>query len=88
MSKFSGGKLPILLVTVVAIAVMANQYRINQYQIIGKWHEMKGRVREKWGDLTDDDIAQARGKLEELVGKIQQKHGGTRGQILRQLQDL
>ena len=82
MKKFLG-KASIWLMTAAAIAVMMNQYRVG-----GKWLEMKGKVKEKWGDLTDDDIAQAHGKLEELVGKIQQKYGGTKGEIMRQLHEI
>jgi len=61
---------------------------VNKDQFYGKWHEIKGKVKEKWGDLTDDEITQGEGKMEELAGKIQQKYGGTKESVMRELQDL
>lgn len=44
----------------------------------GKWEQIKGSVREKWGDLTDDDMAQINGSREKLCGKIQEAYGRSR----------
>ncbi len=41
----------------------------------GKWHQAKGQVKQKWGQLTDDDIAQIEGRYEKLAGKLQEKYG-------------
>jgi len=41
----------------------------------GKWKEIKGQVREQWGELTDDEIAQVEGTEERLVGLLQKKYG-------------
>lgn len=41
----------------------------------GKWHELKGQVRQQWGKLTDDDIQRLSGKTEELACVLQQKYG-------------
>ena len=46
----------------------------------GKWKEMKGQTKEWWGKLTDDDLEQAQGKAEQIVGLLQQKYGYTREQ--------
>ncbi|MHB1414456.1 MAG: CsbD family protein [Chloroflexota bacterium] len=54
----------------------------------GRWNEMKGKVKQRWGELTDDDIAKGEGNRDELVGKIQQKYGGNKEEISRQLNDL
>lgn len=43
--------------------------------LYGRWHEVKGQVKQKWGKLTDDDLAQLNGKTEELVGFLQQRYG-------------
>lgn len=43
--------------------------------IEGKWEQLKGSVKEKWGDLTDDDLTQAAGKRDKLAGKLQEKYG-------------
>jgi uncharacterized protein YjbJ (UPF0337 family) len=48
--------------------------------LLGKWHELKGQVRQQWGKLTDDDLTQLNGKTEELVGVLQQRYGYGRGQ--------
>ena len=44
----------------------------------GKWKELKGSVKEKWGDLTDDDVTAVEGKTEKLVGILQKKYGYSR----------
>jgi uncharacterized protein YjbJ (UPF0337 family) len=44
----------------------------------GKWKEMRGQIKEWWGKLTDDDLEQAGGKAEQMIGLIQQKYGYTR----------
>lgn len=41
----------------------------------GKWHQLKGSVREKWGQLTDDDVDKVGGNAEQLVGLIQERYG-------------
>jgi uncharacterized protein YjbJ (UPF0337 family) len=46
-----------------------------QDMLHGKWHELKGQVRQQWGKLTDDDLTQLSGKTEELAGVLQQRYG-------------
>jgi uncharacterized protein YjbJ (UPF0337 family) len=41
----------------------------------GKWHEVKGQVRQKWAKLTDDDFGRLSGKTEELAGMLQLRYG-------------
>ena len=48
---------------------------VNQDILEGKWHELKGLVRQQWGKLTDDDVERLSGKMEELSGILQQKYG-------------
>lgn len=43
----------------------------------GRWDQVKGRARQIWGDLTDDDLDVAQGNVEELVGKIKERTGET-----------
>lgn len=43
--------------------------------IQGKWDQLKGSVKEKWGDLTDDDLTQISGHQDKLSGKLQEKYG-------------
>ena len=44
----------------------------------GKWNQLKGRVRETWGKLTDDDVEKVAGKRDSLVGQIQEKYGRSK----------
>lgn len=48
--------------------------------LLGKWHELKGQVRQQWGKLTDDDLGQLSGKTEELAGLLQQRYGYGKAQ--------
>ncbi len=47
----------------------------NKDQFQGKWNELKGKVKQTWGKLTDDDITQINGKRLELLGKLQSRYG-------------
>ena len=51
---------------------------MNQDIFEGKWTEMKGQVKEWWGELTDDDLDRVEGKADQLVGLLQQKYGYTK----------
>jgi len=51
---------------------------MNQDIFEGKWKEMRGQVKEWWGKLTDDELEQANGNAEQIVGLLQQKYGYTR----------
>jgi len=44
----------------------------------GNWKQMRGQVKEWWGDLTDDDLAKIDGKRDKLVGSLQERYGYTR----------
>ncbi len=46
----------------------------------GKWNELKGNVQEQWGKLTEDDLNQAEGNRDQIIGKIQQRYGIARDQ--------
>lgn len=54
---------------------------VTREEIRGHWNEVKGRLQENWGQLTDHDLQQARGSAEQLIGTIQQKTGATRSEI-------
>ena len=51
-----------------------------QDKLFGRWHELKGRVRQRWGKLTGDDLDRLNGKTEELVGLLQQRYGYGKAQ--------
>ena len=47
----------------------------------GNWNQMKGKVRERWGRLTDDDVDVIAGKRDQLVGRIQELYGRTKDEV-------
>ena len=51
---------------------------MNEDILQGKWHELKGGVKEKWGKLTDDDLVTVNGKAEQLQGLLQTRYGYTK----------
>jgi uncharacterized protein YjbJ (UPF0337 family) len=51
----------------------------------GRWDQLKGRARQAWGNLTDDDLDVAEGNWEEFVGRIKERTGQTSEQIEEQL---
>jgi uncharacterized protein YjbJ (UPF0337 family) len=58
---------------------------MNEDTLKGQWTQLKGRVREQWGKLTDDDLDRIEGRSEQLVGKIQERYGIARDEAQRQL---
>lgn len=48
---------------------------MNQDRIEGNWKQVKGKVKEQWGKLTDDDLDVIAGKRDQLLGRIQDRHG-------------
>jgi len=59
---------------------------MNKDIIKGKWHEIKGNLKQQWGDLTDDEIAQMEGSYEELAGTLQKKYGYKKDQAQKEIQ--
>ena len=60
----------------------------NQQILEGNWNEIKGKLRQKWGQLTDDDLPQLRGDADQIVGIIQRKTGEAREAIERYLEQV
>jgi len=60
----------------------------NQQILEGNWNEIKGKLRQKWGELTDDDLPQIRGDAEQIIGIIQRKTGEGREAIETYLQEV
>jgi uncharacterized protein YjbJ (UPF0337 family) len=57
-------------------------------QLRGSWNEMKGKLKQKYGQLTDDDLEFAEGKDEELLGRLQQKLGKTKEELRKEIASL
>jgi len=60
---------------------------MNSDQMAGKWKQMKGAVKTKWGKLTDDDLDVIAGQKDQLVGRIQERYGIAREEAQRQVDD-
>ncbi len=60
---------------------------MNWDQVEGNWVQFKGKVQEKWGKLTDDDLDIVEGKRDQLLGKIQERHGIAKEEAERQLKE-
>lgn len=61
---------------------------MNQQTIIGKWNEIKGKLKQKYSALTDDDLRYVEGKEDELYGRLQQRIGKTKDDIKREIDSL
>jgi len=60
---------------------------VNQQTLQGNWNELKGKLRNKWGQLTNDDLQQAHGNIDQLVGLIQRKTGEARSSVEKFLEE-
>jgi len=60
---------------------------VNQQTLEGNWNELKGKLRNKWGQLTNDDLQQAHGNVDQLVGLIQRRTGEARSAIEKFLEE-
>jgi len=58
---------------------------MNSDQFKGKWMQLRGKVRQHWGKLTDDDLDRIKGKREELLGRIQERYGMAREEAEREV---
>ncbi|HZF63474.1 MAG TPA: CsbD family protein [Chitinophagaceae bacterium] len=61
---------------------------MDSLELKGRWHELKGKVKQAHGDFTDDDLRHEEGKDEELYGRLQSKLGKTRDEVIQWLRGL
>lgn len=61
---------------------------MNWDQIEGNWKQFKGKVKEKWGELTDDDLQVIGGKRDKLIGKLQEKYGIVKEEAEKELKNF
>ncbi|MDN3550265.1 CsbD family protein [Mucilaginibacter aquaedulcis] len=61
---------------------------MDKLEIKGGWNELKGKVKQAYGDLTDDDLIREEGKDDELLGKLQQKTGKSRDELVKWINSL
>lgn len=61
---------------------------VNEQVLSGKWDEISGKIRQKWGQLTDDDMQTFHGNAQQLVGLIQRKTGEARAEVEKYLESV
>jgi uncharacterized protein YjbJ (UPF0337 family) len=61
---------------------------MNKLQLKGSWNEIKGKLKQSYGNLTDDDLAFAEGKDDELLGRLQKKLGKTKDEVRQMIEKL
>ena len=61
---------------------------MNWDRIQGNWKQVSGKVREKWGQLTDDDVTKIAGRRDQLVGKVQESYGIVKDDAEKQVRDF
>ena len=57
-------------------------------QMKGTWNEVKGKLKQKYGQLTDDDLMFAEGKEDELLGRLEKRVGRTRDELRAEIEDM
>jgi uncharacterized protein YjbJ (UPF0337 family) len=57
-------------------------------QIKGNWNEVKGKLKQKYGQLTDDDLTFAEGKEDELLGRLQKRLGRTKDELRAEIEGM
>lgn len=61
---------------------------MNDDIIEGNWKQLKGKVREQWGKLTDDDVDEIAGRRDHFIGKVQEKYGTTKEDAIKEWEKL
>ena len=61
---------------------------MTKLQLKGSWNEVKGKLKQKYADLTDDDLTFAEGKDDEMLGRLQQRLGKTKDDLRREFDEL
>ncbi len=60
---------------------------MNWDRISGNWKQFRGKIRERWGKLTNDELEAVAGKRDQLIGKVQARYGITRDEAERQVDE-
>jgi uncharacterized protein YjbJ (UPF0337 family) len=61
---------------------------MDKLQIKGNWNKIKGKLKEQYSKLTDDDLRYIEGKEDQLLGRLQEKLGKTRDEVIKKLKSL
>jgi uncharacterized protein YjbJ (UPF0337 family) len=74
-----------ILAAVPVVTAPAHAESATWLKIEGNWNQFAGKVKQKWGKLTDDDLATIKGHRQELVGKIQERYGIDKAEAEKQV---
>jgi uncharacterized protein YjbJ (UPF0337 family) len=86
--RASGGNFPyISRPDASAASARCEAAGMNELQIKGNWNVIKGKLKQVYGELTDDDLAYSEGNEDQLVGRLQQKLGKTKEEIRRAIDE-
>ncbi len=61
---------------------------MNKLQLKGKWNQVKGDLKQKYGELTDDDLAFVEGEEDKLLGRLQQKTGQSKEKLIEEINNM
>ncbi|MCB0805896.1 MAG: CsbD family protein [Bacteroidales bacterium] len=61
---------------------------MDKLEIKGNWNEIKGKLKQKYGELSDDDLSYAEGQEDQLIGRLQQKTGETRQKLIDEINNM
>jgi uncharacterized protein YjbJ (UPF0337 family) len=61
---------------------------MNNDRMAGNWKQVKGKIKEQWGKLTDDEVDQLEGKSDQLAGKLQERYGIAKDEAERQAKEF
>src|SRR5215510_10107774 len=70
-----------------ACSDVTGRHAMDWDRVEGNWKQIKGRVKEKWGNLTDDDLDKIAGRRDQLEGKIQERYGLAKDQVRKDVDD-
>lgn len=61
---------------------------MNKDHVESRWREFTAKVKQQWGDLTDDEVLQAEGNIDEIAAKIQRKYGDSKESVAKKLNQI
>lgn len=61
---------------------------MNREELEGRWAQLKGQARERWAELSDDDVEKVKGRSEQLAGAIQERYGVSKEEAQRQIDEF
>src|SRR5690606_26200733 len=70
------------------VEINLEHYIMSNLKLKGNWNELKGKVKQQYADLTDDDLLYEEGKEDELIGRLQKKTGKARDEVVNWLNQL